>query len=351
MPKTFNIKAGAKAIQHIKEKGLSPNDISVIPAAAGGPKWIILYAFDQYLLKHWFQDRQKPLHLVGASAGAWRMLCYTLPNPEKAFARFLKAYTEQSYDTWPTQEEVTQKVIEIVETTLGQNGIDALLNEQIFKLNIVSTKTNFKKKLGSKYRRKFLPIVLKNSISRNLIRKDFERVIFTNSSNHNVIKKDGFKSIYQRFTKTNAISAIRSTGTLPIYMNPADDIEALDGLIWDGALIDYHIGLDYNTDGLVFYPHFADTLIEGWFDKFLPWRKFNGSVLDRMILISPSKTFVESLPDAKIPTREDFETYFDNKDQRIEHWYEAANRGEEMAAEFHALWESGNLVDHVLPLE
>lgn len=350
MPKTFQIKAGKIALQHIRKNGLSPNDISVIPAAAGGPKWIALYAFDKYLLEQWFQDRQKPLHLMGASAGAWRMLCYTLPDSQNALDRFLKAYVEQSYDTWPTTDEVTEKVIEIVKTTLSDDGIDSLLNEQVFKLNIISTKTNFKEKTGSKYRRNFIPIVLKNSLSRKLVQKDFERVVFTNSSNHNVIKKDGFHTTYQRFTKDNSISAIRSTGTLPIYMNPAVDIEGLNGLIWDGALIDYHIGLDYNTEGLILYPHFADHLIEGWFDKFIPWRKFKGNCLDRMILISPSKSFVDSLPDRKIPTREDFETYFDNKDQRIKNWYEAAKRGEEMVAEFHELWESGDLVEHMLPL-
>ncbi len=350
MPKTFQIKAGKTALQHIRKNGLSPDDISVIPAAAGGPKWIILKAFDEYLLSNWFQDRQKPLHLVGASAGAWRMLCYVLPNPQKALDRFLTAYVEQSYDTWPTTDEVTEKVIEIVKTTLGSDGIDALLTEQVFKLNIISTKTNFKEKPGSKYRRKFIPIVVKNSISRKLVHHDFERVVFTNASNHTVIKKDRFKTIYQRFTKDNSISAIRSTGTLPIYMNPAVDIKGLNGLIWDGALIDYHIGLDYNDDGLIFYPHFADTIIEGWFDKFIPWRKFNGKVLDRMILLSPSAEFVKSLPDSKIPTREDFETYFDNKDQRIKNWYESAKRGEEMVMEFQELWESGKLVEHILPL-
>ncbi len=349
MPKTFNIKAGAYALNHIRENGLSPKDISVIPAAAGGPKWIVLQAFDKYLLNNWFYDRKEPLHLIGASAGAWRMLCYLFDNPTETLDRFLKAYTEQSYDTYPTPTEVTNTVNDIIITTLGKNGIQNILTEQAFKLNVIATKTNFKKKISSKYRRNFLPIVLKNTLSRNLLKSAVERVIFTSDSNHNVIINDGFKNIYQNFTKENATSALRSTGTLPTFMNPVDNIQGMNGLLWDGALIDYHIGLDYNTDGLILYPHFADNIIEGWFDKFLPWRKFNGKVLDRMVLISPSKSFVDSLPDSKIPTREDFETYFDNKDQRIKNWYEVAKRGGEMAEEFDELWKSGDLINHVEP--
>jgi len=241
--------------------------------------------------------------------------------------RFLKAYAEQTYDTWPTLDELTQKVNEIVVATLGENGTQDLLAQKVFKLNVISTKTNFKKKVGSKYRRKFIPIVLKNTASRKFLNKDFERVVFTNNSDHNVIIEDGFKTHFHPFTKNNMVSALRSTGTLPMYMNPTHDIQGLNGLLWDGALIDYHIGLDYRTDGLILYPHFSDTIIEGWFDKFIPWRKFKGNVLDRMILISPSKSFVKSLPDSKIPTREDFETYFNNKDQRIKNWYEVAERG------------------------
>ncbi|MGB0840603.1 MAG: hypothetical protein ACPGXL_10705, partial [Chitinophagales bacterium] len=166
MPKTFTIKAGKNALAHIRKNGLSPNDISVIPAAAGGPKWISLYAFDKYLLSNWFADRQKPLHLVGASAGAWRMLCYTLSDSLAALDRFLKYYVEQSYGDWPTTAELRYKMEEIISNTLGAEGKESLLVEQVKRLYVISTETNFRKKTNSTYRKHFARIASKNAISR-----------------------------------------------------------------------------------------------------------------------------------------------------------------------------------------
>lgn len=345
MPKTFNIKAGAIALEHIRKKGLSPSDISVIPAAAGGPKWIVLHAFDKYLLTHWFQDRKEPLHLVGSSAGAWRMLCYTLQDDLAAMDRFLKAYVEQTYEVFPTADELSLGFIKIMNDILGEKGKDDLLKENLRKLNIISSQSKFSKKENGNYKLSFLKLALKNMLSRKWLPSELKRIVFTNSSDHSLLKKDGFETQYISFTKENTVSALRSTGTLPLLMNPVDDVKNTSGLLWDGALVDYHIGLDYHTDGLILYPHFMDRIIEGWFDKFLFWRKFKGRVLDRMIMISPSKSFVDSLPDSKIPDRKDFETYMNDNPKRIENWYEVASKGKEMADEFHDYWKSGRLVD------
>jgi len=114
MPKTFTIKAGSKALQHIQSNGLQPKDISTIVGAAGGPKWIVLYGLDKYLINNWFDNVDQELHLVGSSAGAWRMLCYALENPMVAMDHFLESYIEQSYVQQPTQTEVTEKLKEII---------------------------------------------------------------------------------------------------------------------------------------------------------------------------------------------------------------------------------------------
>lgn len=350
MPKTIKIQAGKKAIQHIRKNGgLAPQDISVIPAAAGGPKWIILHALDKYLMQNWFGDRVKPLHLVGASAGAWRMLCHTLPKPVEALDRFLKAYVEQSYPTWPTPHEVSQKLNHILAQILGADGYGQLLRESTRKLYVISSLTELMGTKEIQRKLKFSGIVLKNTFSRKSIRNNMTRVVFTNSSDHDILVEDHFATQYITFSPSNIQSALRSTGTIPFLMEPVSDIASLDGLLWDGALVDYHIGLDYNTDGLILYPHFADLIIEGWFDKFLPWRKFSGKVLDRMIMISPTSEFISRLPDAKIPDRKDFETYMENDSDRISNWYQAAAMGNEMAEEWDKIYSDGSLLDHIIP--
>lgn len=42
--KALRIYAGPKARQHIEQNGLQPQDIAVVPGAAGGPKGLILGA-------------------------------------------------------------------------------------------------------------------------------------------------------------------------------------------------------------------------------------------------------------------------------------------------------------------
>jgi len=349
MPKSFNIRAGSKAMKHIQKYGLQPKDIDVMVGAAGGPKWIVLYGLDQYLMKEWFSDSTQNIHLVGSSAGAWRLLCYALDKPSAAVKRFLKVYIEQEYETQPSQDEVTEKLKYIVNTILQGDSLNLLSNSANRKLYILSSQSTFKKKKDSKYKKEFLGLFLKNIISRKTLARSLNRVVFTNSSQKNFIKEDHFKTQHIQLNNQNINDAVRSSGTLPMYMHPVENINGVDGMLWDGALIDYHIGLDYN-EGLILYPHFSDQLIEGWFDKFLKYRKFSSEVLNKMIIISPSKKFIESLPDAKIPDRDDFSTYIDNNALRIEKWHNISYRSKEIAEEFHYLWTSGKLYQHIKAL-
>lgn len=348
-PKTFRIKAGPTAVRHIKENGLHPSDISVIPAAAGGPKWIVLYAFDKYLMSQWFADRKAPLHLVGASAGAWRMMCYAVSDSLATIDRFLKSYVEQTYPEWPTGAQVSQKLKEILSFTLEKKGLDDILSPANKLLHVITSQTSFRPQKGSSYKTQFAKIVLKNVLSRNWLNGEIDRVIYSNDSQSETLFaiNDKIKTIHQSFSEKNISEALRATGTIPLLMDPVTSITSSPHMLWDGALVDYHVGLEYSLPDLVFYPHFSHRIIPGWFDKFTPWRKVDKRATDKMVLIHPSMEFVASLPDQKIPDRKDFEIYFDRKETRISNWYEVAKRGEEIAKEFDDLYTKGTLFDQI----
>lgn len=306
-------------------------------------------AFDKYLLSNWFQDRQTPLHLVGASAGAWRMLCYLMPDPLDALDRFLASYAGQAYEVWPTREELSHKLEEMMGDVLGESGAEKLFQENMERLYVISSQTHFPPKANGTYKFSFAKLILKNLISRKWLQADLKRIVFTNSTANDLLVEDGFTTEYLPFNSKEYLPALRSTGSIPLLMNPVDTIVERPGLLWDGALIDYHMGVDYQTEGLILYPHFTDKIIQGWFDKFLFWRKYKGRALDKMILISPSEAFVKSLPDAKIPDRKDFETYIKDNDRRIKNWYEVARRGKEMADEFDYYWKAGKINEIIQP--
>ena len=69
----LRIYAGPKARRHIEQQGLQPQDVGVVPGAAGGPKGLILGPLDRFIFGEWLAQSSQPVHLVGASIGAWRM--------------------------------------------------------------------------------------------------------------------------------------------------------------------------------------------------------------------------------------------------------------------------------------
>ncbi|MEQ1806491.1 MAG: phospholipase, partial [Burkholderiaceae bacterium] len=67
------IHAGPRALAALRANGLRPQDVRIVPAAAGGPKGLILNALDRFIFGDWLARSTQAVHLVGGSIGAWRM--------------------------------------------------------------------------------------------------------------------------------------------------------------------------------------------------------------------------------------------------------------------------------------
>ena len=93
--KALAIYAGPKAFSHIQAKGLKPEHVGVIPAAAGGPKGLILGPLDRFLFGQWLPQSTQAIDLVGASIGAWRMSTACLDQSVTAFERLEYDYIHQ----------------------------------------------------------------------------------------------------------------------------------------------------------------------------------------------------------------------------------------------------------------
>ncbi len=68
-----------------------------VPGAAGGPKGLILNPLDRFLFGRWLAGEGAPVHLLGASIGAWRMASACLADADAALAEMAHHYTEESY--------------------------------------------------------------------------------------------------------------------------------------------------------------------------------------------------------------------------------------------------------------
>src|SRR5688572_31793027 len=105
--RALRIYAGPRAYSHIQTHGLRPRDVGVVPGAAGGPKGLILGPLDRFIFGDWLARTSQPVHLVGASIGAWRMATACLAGPVAAFERLERDYIAQDYELLPGRKSPT----------------------------------------------------------------------------------------------------------------------------------------------------------------------------------------------------------------------------------------------------
>jgi hypothetical protein len=85
------------------------------------------------------------------------------------------------------------------------------------------------------------------------------------------------------------------------------------------------------------YPHFQKSVVPGWLDKRLKWRHKATSFLDNTVVLAPNPEWVKTLPNGKLPDRQDFSTYGQDLKSRVKVWQAAVSASEQMADEF-AAW-------------
>jgi hypothetical protein len=177
---------------------------------------------------------------------------------------------------------------------------------------------------------------LANAIDRRLLQGFFQRVLFRSRAAPALPLCD-FAARQVTLEAATVAPALHASGSIPFVLAGERDIAgAPRGHYWDGGIIDYHFDPRPLGDaGLILYPHFRADLTTGWFDKFLPWRRRQAPDLDRLVLLSPSDAFVDSLPGRKIPDRSDFTRM--TPEARIRYWRRCIERSRELAEDFAAL--------------
>ena len=352
MQSSLSIYAGPTARAQLLEQGVTASQFNVMVGASGGPKWFVLYGLDRYLFGTFLQERTEPLLTLGSSAGAWRMCCLATADPVAAIDRLAKLYSEEQYSDTPTQREITLKAEAMLAGMLGPTGAVEIASNERFLTTIVADRS---RGFGSS-RHKGLQTAslglaaLANVISRRSLSLFFERTLFSTQGRESPwASVDDLRTTLVPLRENNIMQAMMATGAIPYVLEGVRDIpDAPSGLYWDGGMTDYHFDMDFHAgDGLVLYPHFSAEVIPGWFDKALPWRRAHAQHYDRVVLVTPSKEFVATLPNGKIPDRKDFEKL--GADERIRCWRQVLKASERLADDFQELVESGVGLDRIRP--
>jgi hypothetical protein len=351
--------AGPAAKSRLADRGLRAEDVGLIPAAAGGPKGLILNGLDRFIFGDWLPQSRQTVHLVGASIGAWRMATAALAHRDvaAAFDAMAEAYVTQEYDVLPGDkrprpEGVSRRFGEILaEIFEGREAV--VLAHPRLRLHVVTSRGQ-SKGLGLLAREGrlrtplgYLGAFAANAVSRPLLGRFLERVVFSDPRDRLPLKLNDFTTREVHLSRTNLRGALLASCSIPFWLQAQHDLPgAPRGAYWDGGITDYHLHLDYRAlqasgAPLVLYPHFQRQVVPGWLDKALKHRHRSTAFLDNVVLLCPSPAWIARLPGAKLPDRNDFIKL--DAAERRGRWRVAVQESQRLSDEFAALTERSSI--------
>jgi hypothetical protein len=353
--KALRIHAGPAARAHIAAHGLRPEDVRTVPGAAGGPKGLILGPLDRFIFGDWLTGSAQPVDLVGASIGAWRLANACLENATRAFVQFEEGYIHQHFELPPGQKRLSARQVsaqfgEGLRSFYGARKAE-VLDHKRFRLHVITARGRHI--LGREGRARtpvgYLGAFLANSVHRKSLGAWLERVVFSTPGAALPFGTRDFRTRQVPLLQANFELALQASCSIPFMLEAVHDIPgAPPGAYWDGGITDYHLHLQYlNTEGVVLYPHFQQAVVPGWLDKGLKWRHKATGFLDRMVVLAPDPEWVRTLPNGKLPDRNDFIRYGSDVGARSKAWGTAARESERLADEF-ARWLEGGSGHHAL---
>ena len=364
MENVLTLAAGPTALKHVRKHGLSPNDVNTIFGASGAAKWLAIAGLDKAIFDNWMADRTAtaPVDLYGTSVGAFKLAAAARRAPGRMLATLAQAYIAQSYSDALTSDTIAIETHKTLTRLLGDGsedmsrGISEILTSPHYHLHIGAVRTHGL--LNSDWRvGKIMALTLgflRSASGRNALHGMVERAVFSDPrSNLCFEARDGFPVYHRRLTEQNFYDALRASGTIPVYMEPVHFAEDPQHSYLDGGLLDYHPvpgSFWPTTDGIVLYPHFYDHFKIRWFDKFAPWAKAGSHLLQNVVMIAPHADFVRALPDAKLPTRQDFTKYRRREDVRFDKWQTIIRQSDVLGERFLELCKTGDIAAHIQPL-
>ncbi|MDE2401655.1 MAG: phospholipase [Burkholderiales bacterium] len=355
--KALHIHAGPAALRHLQQQGLRPRDVRLIPAAAGGPKGLILSHLDRHVFGQWLPQSNRTVHLVGASIGAWRMATATMPNPAQAFARLAHDYIHQYYEPeagrkMPSPERVSEAFAQGLKNFFGSD-VAQLLKHPWWHLHVVTSRGRQILRSGSPIRTPlgFAGMALGNALSRKCVGGFLERTVFSTAGETLPVALRDLPTAHLALTEENFMASMQASCSIPFWLDAVRNIPgAVPGAHWDGGMVDYHFHWNYASmaKGLVLYPHFQQAIIPGWLDKSFQRRHRPTSGLSNLVLLAPNPQWVARLPGGKLPDRTDF-TQIDYSD-RVRKWQGAVSESERLAGDWDDWLNRGCPANEVLPL-
>lgn len=350
----LKVLAGAAAYRHIQQHGLQPEHISAALGASGAAKWLTICGLDRAIFTEWLPTSARPVDLLGTSVGAFKLAAAAMAEPAAALSRLAEAYVQQSYVNDFSLQAVDRETQKILRSLLGTYGAEEVLANHHYRFHCGAIWSHGW--LGSRHRQLQRLAMCKAFLhavkGRASLATQLGRIIFSVPGSADALAiGDDFITHHVELTAGNFAAALLASGSIPVVMRGVTDIAGAPEYVYrDGGLLDYHPLPDnllaakpQPGQDLILYPHFYAQLTESWFDKFFRRRKVAAERLDKVVLICPTAEFVSSLPEGRIPDRQDFYRYKHDDARRQAQWREVVARSEELGDAWRQLTRSGNI--------
>jgi hypothetical protein len=224
--KALQLYAGPRALAHVRAHGLRASDVRAIPAAAGGPKGLILGPLDRFLFGQWLTESSQPIDLVGASIGAWRMATACCAQPVAKFEQLQRDYIAQDYVVEPGKKRpsaahVSARFGATIAAFYAAEAAQVLQHPR-FRLHVITSRgrwpltTQSPLHLGAG----FAAAYAANAVGRLHMGKLLERVVFSAGSAALPWADDGYPTTQVALTEANFAPAVQASCSIPFVLQP-----------------------------------------------------------------------------------------------------------------------------------
>lgn len=349
---SIRIKAGKRVYAAIQDGGFSLDRVSTYFAPATGPRWLVASGFDLTLLTADVLGRSGPVLLAGSSAGACRFAAWLQPEAEKSYRALREAYINLTYKRGDAPSAVLKSLGDVVNASIEDDALSFALAHKKYRLAVITVRARHlvaseipwiqRSGLGLAF--------LFNALHRSCLQGFVEHVVFYSGAKPPYFCfQDGFRGRYIPLNDINFKHAVMASASLPLVMAGVRDVYgAPKGVYRDGGLTDYHLARNYAPrEGVTLFFHHQERIIPCWLDKRFPSRLPAEEALENVLMVFPTARFIENLPGGKMPTREDFVTFMERPETRMQNWRQAVEQSATLGEEFLELVESGKIRDAV----
>lgn len=347
-------RAGPRAMELLRREGLRPERVRAVAGPASGPRWLALAGIDRALMESGLAaaDGSAPRLLVGASAGAWRMLAMASRDPHAAHARLVRGYVHQVFPRGVAPEAVSDGYRSMLADVLRDDDLRHIVSRP--STDVAVHITRLRGPLPWKSR---VVQVAAMALGAALHRVSARAISLLSRRMLLHTRPERFVPFFEGtvapLTPGAILPAALASGTVPVYMAPVRSAGwAPRGIYVDGGLADYHLRQPYVApgDGITLFPHFQERICAVWFDRGTPGRRPPTEAIADVLQVYPSREFVAGLPGGRLPERDDFLSMVDSPEERIRRWTETAARSEDLGAALLRDLGTGGWAERLRPL-